>query len=246
MALFEPTQIIPSTSTNSGTIAAESTVKFQWQVNGNSSLLAYQIDLYLRDAESTFLYSTGRIDLEKPFLGLDRYGDPVYFVYEPKETLWDAFGIEDGQDYKFKITQWYAANRSIIHVTPSALSTGTTYYFSYGGKYFSFSLLNSGLTSANRVCYDLTEGIGWLEVPTSSSTQRYVIITLTQSNQIPSGSPKSLGTAQLVDVGDKDFGLSFVQQISESAINARTAPSLKISQINGEAIDFCDIRAEAE
>lgn len=236
MALFEPTQIIPSTNTNSGTIAAENPIRFQWQVNGNSSLHAYQIDIFLRDAESTFLHSTGRIDLEKPFLGLDRYGNRVYFTCEPQAASWGDIGVEDGQDYKFKITQWYAANREIIYITPTTLATGTTYYFSYGGKYYSFVLLSEGLKGASRVCFDLTEGIGWLEVPTSSSNQRYITITIAQSNNIPSGEPTNLGSATLSKVGDKDFGLAFVQQISESAVTARSAPTLKITEINGEPI----------
>ena len=44
--IFEPTNIIPSALTGTGTIASADLAKIQWQVNGNSAMTKFQIDAY--------------------------------------------------------------------------------------------------------------------------------------------------------------------------------------------------------
>ena len=57
--LYEPTNIIPSTMTQTGTVAATTdNVNIQWQVNGNSAMTMFQIDVMQNNADSTFVYST--------------------------------------------------------------------------------------------------------------------------------------------------------------------------------------------
>ena len=93
--LYEPTNIIPSTMTQTGTVAATTdNVNIQWQVNGNSAMTMFQIDVMQNNADSTFVYSTGVVTenptvaqgYSLPFYGKDRFGDYVQFVYQPNET----------------------------------------------------------------------------------------------------------------------------------------------------------------
>ena len=57
--LYEPTNIIPSTLTQTGTVAQKDTVNIQWQVNGSSAMSMFQIDIMENNTDSTLVYSTG-------------------------------------------------------------------------------------------------------------------------------------------------------------------------------------------
>ena len=62
MALFQPTNISPSTlgGIGNGTIDVTKPVTISWQVNGNSPMVAYRIRIMKNDEGSTQMMDTGR------------------------------------------------------------------------------------------------------------------------------------------------------------------------------------------
>ena len=83
--LYEPTNIIPSTLTQTGTVAQKDAVNIQWQVNGNSAMSMFQIDVMQNNSDSMLAYSTGIVSnttapsSRLPFYGKDRFGDYISF-----------------------------------------------------------------------------------------------------------------------------------------------------------------------
>lgn len=108
MAIFQPTNIIPSSYTK-GTVDVNDTMEIAWQVNGNSAMTAFQIDFYLNDYDSTPVYSTGRLTDNIPtggFYGTDRFGKPQFFTWNSRVS-WEDKDFTNGNEYKYKITQFY-------------------------------------------------------------------------------------------------------------------------------------------
>ena len=110
MALFQPSHIVPSSLSGlgNGVVAASQNVNITWQVNGNSPMTAFGINIYTNEATPTLVYSTGLIDtgFGLPFYGVDSKGNSKTFVYNPNAT-WGSLGIQDGNDYKLNITQFW-------------------------------------------------------------------------------------------------------------------------------------------
>lgn len=107
MPLYQPTFIVPSTLTGTGTVVATDNVHFSWQVNGNVPMSAFKIEVYTNDAASTLVHahpSTGYDYLVNPFYGADENGIPVRFTFDPEDEDWDSWGLVEGRSYKFKIT----------------------------------------------------------------------------------------------------------------------------------------------
>lgn len=102
--LYEPTNITPSTLNGTGAIDVYDLVNISWQVNGNSKLTGFKIDFYTNDAASTFERTVTETDLS--FYGRNQLGDIQQFSYTPNVT-WDNWGLVNGKQYKFKITQYY-------------------------------------------------------------------------------------------------------------------------------------------
>lgn len=110
MAIFQPSNITPSTlSGSTGTIDASDNIAISWQVNGNSPLTAYQIDIYEGNA-STTTYTTNKVthndDSQLPFYGKDEKGNYIQFVPELTGT-WSSKGLSNGKNYRMKITQYW-------------------------------------------------------------------------------------------------------------------------------------------
>lgn len=110
MALFQPSHIVPSSLSGlgNGVVAASQNVNITWQVNGNSPMTAFGINIYTNEATPSFVYGTGLIDsgFGLPFYGVDSKGNTKTFSYNPGVT-WGSLGIEDGKDYKLNITQFW-------------------------------------------------------------------------------------------------------------------------------------------
>lgn len=112
MALFQPTNVIPSSFAGVGgdLIDAYDDMTISWQVNGTSPMTAYQITIYRNNASSYQLYTTGKVTLTEPFYGVDGMGNiQRYSVTLASVTLRNA-GLSNGSAdaYKFKITQWWS------------------------------------------------------------------------------------------------------------------------------------------
>ena len=197
MPIFEPTQIVSSSFTTSETIAVAENVSIQWQINGNSALTAFQIDMYQNTATSEFIYSTGKIGTGYglPFNGIDRYGRKQYFSYAPEQNwaAWSDNAMTDGNSYKYKITQWFAAVVQVGSVaTTRSFSANTTYYFRVTDQnaYVAFtptSTLASDMANAT-FYYDFTTLKGWYV----NADERLVPVSMNVTTSAPSGT--SIGT----------------------------------------------------
>ena len=243
--LYEPTNIIPSTMTQTGTVAATTdNVNIQWQVNGNSAMTMFQIDVMQNNADSTFVYSTGIVTENStvaqgyslPFYGKDRFGDYVQFVYQPNQTwaAWSGNAIFDGNSYKFRITQFFQENGTACKVPiTSSLSAGTTYYFSYSVngtiKYVSFTVANAAyFVGGNTIYFNFSHNTGW--VATSGANSRAITdITFSVSETQPSGT--QLSGAEAVSPGDTFYNQFFTVQNSASSFITRTEPTLAITPL---------------
>ena len=116
MALYQPTNIYPDLKggTKNGVILIPSGVltptdaEISWTVNGNSRLLAYQIDFYQNTAASTLTGTTGKITLGTPFSAISTSGTEQRFSVTVAWSLisgtYSGTGTLQG---KFKITQWW-------------------------------------------------------------------------------------------------------------------------------------------
>ena len=247
--LYEPTNIIPSTLTQAGTVAQAEQVNIQWQVNGTSALAMFQIDVYFDNTDSTFVYSTGVVSEYPsatgnilPFYGKDRFGDYVPFEYSPaadwgngggNSTNW---GLVDGNRYKLSILQFYKSSNAIAKLDiTSNLTQGSTYYFSYAYNgttyYVSFVCVDANIFSSGAsIYYSQTNSNGWVY----NSTSRRVINNLTFS--IGTTAPTtgtSLGATEILTStsGDIFYDMAFTAQNAPAAFITRTAPVLEISSI---------------
>lgn len=123
MALFQPTFVTPDASwgIGNGTVDLTDGLTVSWQVNGNSAMVAYQIDFYANDAVSTLKHSTGQVALQTPYYGTNAKGDPnPFFSVDFSASNVASWGMTNGNEYKIIITQWWAANSYVTQTSASA------------------------------------------------------------------------------------------------------------------------------
>ncbi len=106
--LHQPTNITPSSLANIGntTVSEEDALAVTWQLNGDTPLVAYQIDFYQNNSASQPLFSTGKITVNPSIVPKDKYGDPVFFTAAPGYS-WSHIQVRNGNTYKYKITQYW-------------------------------------------------------------------------------------------------------------------------------------------
>lgn len=115
MALFQPTNITPSTfaGIGSGTVAANDNVSISWQVNGNSPMTGFDIVIYPNtgnaSTDATIVHATGLITIDD-FYPTDNEGNPQRYTYSPNNTTWTSWGLSDGNQYRMQIIQYWAKN----------------------------------------------------------------------------------------------------------------------------------------
>lgn len=130
MALFQPTNITPSTlgGAGNGTIDVNNALTVSWQVNGNSPLVAYQIKIMQNDTASTLKLDTGKVTLNTPFYGTDYKGDTVFFSVTISSSQMTTAGMENGyaNGYKMTIKQWWNANDAVEQTSASYFITRST------------------------------------------------------------------------------------------------------------------------
>lgn len=242
--LYEPTNIIPSTLTQTGTVAQINPVNIQWQVNGSSAMSMFQIDVMQNNTDSTLVYSTGVISSTSapsstlPFYGKDRFGDYVSFEYAPSAD-WGAggsntsnWGLTDGNNYKFTITSFFSsAAQNYSLALSSNLQQGNLYYFSYSFSgttyYVSFVVADASIFSnSNTIYYSHANQAGWVQ---QTENNRRIAFDLTFSRtttQPASGTNLSAATA--VSSTNTFYNQFFTIQNAPSAFITRTAPTLSI------------------
>lgn len=133
MALYQPTQIVPSSLSGygDGVIDITEPLVVSWQVNGFSALVAYQIVIYQNDTDSTQMLDTGKITLSEPFYGTNANGDQELFhADEITASAMSTAGMTNGyaNGYKLIITQWWGStdDESITQTSASVFITRAT------------------------------------------------------------------------------------------------------------------------
>lgn len=118
MALFQPTNISPDVKggvKNGVVLIPAGTLTptdwdISWSVNGNSKMVAYQIDFYQNTAASTLTGSTGKITLDTPFSAISTDGTEQRFTATVAWSLISGTYAGTGTlRGKFKITQWWGS-----------------------------------------------------------------------------------------------------------------------------------------
>lgn len=242
--LYEPTNVIPSVMTQTGTVSELDAFTVQWQVNGDSALTKYQIDIMQNNANSTFLYSTGVLSSNNtgnpaynlPFYGKDRFGDYVPFVFKSNGS-WGGLNsaIQDGESFKYSIIQFYQEPNNTVKIAlTSNLLQGETAYFSYNLNgstvYVSVTVADTTLfVSGTDIYYSFTHNSGWLSVANGSRDRVVPGITFSYSTSAPTGNTKNLGTATAIAQSDTFYNQFFTAQSAFSVVNLRTAPTLSIN-----------------
>lgn len=130
MALFQPTNVYPSTLSGegAGTIDATDALTVSWQVNGNSPMVAYQVKIMQNDTDSTLKYDSGKVALDMPFFGTNSRGEPQSFSMIISAAQLSSAGIVNGyaNGYKLSIKQWWNADDAIEQTSASYFITRST------------------------------------------------------------------------------------------------------------------------
>ena len=242
--LYEPTNVTPSVITQTGTVASADNVNIEWQVNGNSAMTMFQIDVMQNNADSTFAYSSGLITnnptggaYSLPFIGKDRLGNYIPFVYAPGTswTAWSNNAITDGNNYKFKIIQFYGETSvACKDVITETISANSLYWFSYAvgsvTYYVSFmGLNNTTFASGNTIYYDFTHKRGWVRSATGS--QNIIVdITFSLATEKPT-SGTELNAPVAVNADDVFYNQFFTEQNATASFITRSVPEVSINAV---------------
>lgn len=190
MALFQPSHVVPSalSGLGNGVVAVSSDVSVSWQVNGNSAMTAFQIDIYTNNAASTLVHSTGIISsgYGLPFYGTDSKGNQQTFVYDPSVT-WSSLGLSDGNSYKLKITQyWNGTSQSVEQYSESAFITRAPAVLTM----LNFSATVSTVSNTFSASYSQSQGdaVNWV---------RWQLQDITDSGEIDIDDTGAINTAVL-------------------------------------------------
>ena len=123
--LFSPSNITPDASygIGNGTVDANTDLVISWQVNGNSALTAYSVEIFQNNSSSTSLYSTGKLTDGCPFYGTNYAGETQFFQFAIASSTLSSAGIVNGNEYKFVITQWWSDTESVVQPSASVFIT---------------------------------------------------------------------------------------------------------------------------
>lgn len=222
MALYQPTNVIPSSYTKE-TIDVNDTMEISWQVNGNSAMIAFQVDFYLNDYASTPVTSTGRLTDSIPtdgFYGTDRFGRPQFFTWSPDKSWssWSLNKLTNGNEYKYKITQFYSPNINVYFVEATGgIPTPNRYYFTIiineVTHYVRFNTTKS-LSKGTTFYYNIKTAQGWY-IENGKKTEIQM--------DFDSGEPSRFGIGQATN----EFS---IEQNFFSVFITRTKPTLSIYQ----------------
>ena len=104
--------------TEGSTVSASDNVSISWQINGNSGMSGFKIEVFANNTASTLVH-TFTETLDNPFYGTDAEGNPQFYVYEPNVTWYSAY-IRNGYSYKLKITQYWEEGNETLSVVQSS------------------------------------------------------------------------------------------------------------------------------
>lgn len=117
MAIYQPSNVIPSSFAGAGlgVVDVNNNILISWQVNGNSPMTAFRIQIYNNaSSNESLVKETEIISLSNPFYGTDNKGNPQQFSTSEyiKDTTWANWGLSNGNEYKMVITQYWGSGRS--------------------------------------------------------------------------------------------------------------------------------------
>lgn len=242
MALYQPTNVIPSSYTKGTVDAVNDKMEISWQVNGNSAMTAFQIDFYLNDANSTPVTSTGRLTDNIPaggFYGTDRFGRPQFFTWNANGQSWEEWSkyqLTNGNEYKYKITQWYKGENRVLRCQANvALSVGNTYYFKVpnSNAIVYFSVSSNLVAETKNIYYSTTNNYIWVDNGSR--------IVLCGGNYMENGAIPSDAIQVTANVSTTTLNELFVAQTSSNIVVTRVRPILTIYKSNEQytnEIDF--------
>ena len=126
MAIFQPSQIVPDVRSGLGLGVVDATqgMTVSWRINGQSAMTGFSIAIYLNDAESTMVYTTGKLTAGCPAYGTTSTGEPQMFSYTISSAALSSAGIVNGGiEYKLIITQWWGINTQVRQSSASVFIT---------------------------------------------------------------------------------------------------------------------------
>lgn len=126
--LNQPSNITPDEINGTGTVDITQNLTVSWKVSGSSAMTAYKIDFFQNNAQSTPVYSTGKVTLTTPFWGVNYVGAVQYFSVVIESSNLAGAGMSNGTEYKMLITQWWSANDSVEQMTASIFIARATPY----------------------------------------------------------------------------------------------------------------------
>lgn len=120
MALYQPSNITPSSfaGIGGGVVDVNDNVSISWQVNGNSRMYNFAIDIRENTAAGSLVHTFGDAPSD-PVYGTDAQGNVRFFTFEPG-TTWAAAGLTNGASYKMEITQGWYDGSTTHHVYQSS------------------------------------------------------------------------------------------------------------------------------
>lgn len=243
MALFQPTNLIPSTFvgiSEGTTVDVNSQLAIGWQINGDSQLQKFQIDFFDNTAYSNNISTTGILSNNCPANGLDAKGNPVFFNYTSEQN-WSNYNLTNGNSYKYQITQFFSnlTMQTTSYELEYDLVAGTNYCLSYNNQYFSLTP-PTDLVSGSIIYYDVNSGKGWVLNNNIFSTIELIAIA-SSSGYI------YLGALTLINNNDSFFELDFVKQYSDAVFLTRTNPvlTINIANLNNNTLNSIILNATA-
>ena len=114
MALYQPTNITPSTfaGIGGGVVDVNDRISLSFQVNGNSEMTGWTVTVYTNNAASTQVtqFSIGRDGTPISFFGTDERGNVNMYEYTAPTSTWSAWNLTNGNSYKMKLTLYWTEN----------------------------------------------------------------------------------------------------------------------------------------
>lgn len=125
--LYQPTNVYPSLTggLGNGVIDADKDLTVSWQVNGNTAMDSFSIQIYKNDTASTLCYSSGTQTENCPFHGVSYTGEIQFFSYTISVSDLASAGIINGNEYKMVISQT-SGSTTVTQIAASAFYARAT------------------------------------------------------------------------------------------------------------------------
>ena len=141
MALYQPTNLIPSSFRGEGgdVIDATQANDFSLQLNGNSACVAYRLTIMQNDTDSTIVYDTNKVTLTNPIYPRDYENNVQRLSIEIPTNSGMVNGYENG--YKWNIILWADATNFI--------QSNDTFFWAKANPSFAFDSLPGVISEKN-------------------------------------------------------------------------------------------------